>query len=61
MFTWQSGSSSDKFKLTNVSSKSFKQYNNYDTNISGVLINQNLKDMPLEYCISAKKSVKLFY
>ena len=61
MFTWQSGSSSDKFKLTNVSSKSFKQYNNYDTNISGVIINQNLKDMPLEYCISAKKSVKLFY
>ena len=60
MFTWQSGSSSDKFKLTNVSSKSFKQYNNYDTNISGVIINQNLKDMPLEYCISAKKSVKLF-
>ena len=58
MFTWQSGSATDKFKLTNVTTESFKNYNNFDTNISGVKINQLLKNMPLEYCIAAKKTVK---
>lgn len=57
MFTWQSGSSSDKFELTDVSSKSFTDYVNYNTSISGVCINQKLKNMPLEYCIAAKKTV----
>ena len=57
MFTWQSGSCSDKFELANVSSQSFSNFNNFDTQISGVSINQTLKKMPLEYCIAAKKTV----
>ena len=57
MFTWQSGSSSDKFKLTDCSSKSFSNYKNNNTNITGVLINQKLKDMSLQYCIAAENNV----
>jgi non-lysosomal glucosylceramidase len=56
MFTWQAGSGSDKFELTDVSSKSFKDFKNFDQNISGVCINQKLRNMPLEYGIAARKS-----
>lgn len=55
MFTWQSGSVSDQFKLEDVRSDSF-DYHAYDLNIAGVSINQKLNKMPLEYVIAAKKS-----
>ena len=58
MFTWQAGSSSDKFELTDVSSQSFQNFTNYNTSISGCLIKQKLRGMPLEYCIAADKSVR---
>ena len=56
MFTWQSGSSSDKFEVTNVSASAFDSYTKNDPEISGVLLKQNLRGMPLEYCIGVKKS-----
>jgi non-lysosomal glucosylceramidase len=59
-FTWQSGSASAKFELTDVVSSSFKDYTSNSTQISGVIINQKLKNIPLEYCISAKKTVTKF-
>lgn len=52
MFTWQSGSASNKFELKDVKSKSFN-----DLNVSGVTLSQKLKNMALEYCIAAKKTV----
>lgn len=57
MFTWQAGSSTDKFQLTDVSSHSFENYANYNTSVSGCVIKQKLRDIPLEYCIAAKNSV----
>ena len=57
MFTWQSGSATDRFKLTDVSSMPFTKYVNYNTEISGVLIDQKLKNLPLQYCLAAKKTV----
>ena len=73
MLTWQSGSSSNKFSLTNVSSMPFESYksakhlanidtrngkeaknSNKESEISGVLLKQNLRGMPLEYCIAVK-------
>lgn len=59
MFTWQSGSASDKFELTNVDTKAFSDYKNFDTNISGVLLSQKIKNIPLQYCIAAKNTVIL--
>lgn len=59
MFTWQAGSASDKFTLTDVSSRSFDNYTNSNQTIAGVSISQKLKNMPLEYCIAAKKNVIL--
>ncbi len=56
MFTWQAGSASDKFELTDVSSRSFKDFTNFNTSISGVAISQKLRGMPLEYCIAARNS-----
>ena len=58
MFTWQSGSSSNKFELSDVNSESFS-IDEYDTHASGVLIHQKLKKMDLDYCIAAKKTVRL--
>jgi len=57
MFTWQSGSASDKFELTNVDTKGFSDYKKFDTNISGVLLSQKIKNIPLQYCIAAKNTV----
>jgi non-lysosomal glucosylceramidase len=57
MFTWQAGSATDKFSLTDVSTRPFENYINNNTAITGVSIQQRLKNMPLEYCIAAKKSV----
>ena len=54
MFTWQSGSCSNRFELKDVKSKPFESSAN-NTNLAGVLLNQKLKNMPLEYCIAAKK------
>jgi len=56
MFTWQSGSASNRFELNDVKSKSFNELRN-DLNLAGVVINQTLKNMSLEYCIAAKKTV----
>ena len=56
MFTWQAGSASDKFELTEVSSKSFTNYSNFNTCCSGVTISQKLRNMPLDYCIAVKNS-----
>ena len=56
MFTWQSGSASNRFELKDVKSKSFNELRN-DLNLAGVVINQTLKNMSLEYCIAAKKTV----
>jgi non-lysosomal glucosylceramidase len=56
MFTWQSGSASDKFELSDVSSKSFENYESNGANITGVKINQKLRNIPLEYLISARKT-----
>jgi non-lysosomal glucosylceramidase len=62
MFTWQSGSASSKFELSDVSSKSFVNFASkpiFDTPgaISGVCINQKLKGMPLDYCVAVKQTV----
>lgn len=57
MFTWQAGSSSNKFELSDVSSKSFSKYVNFNESITGVKINQKLKNMPLEYVIAARNNV----
>jgi non-lysosomal glucosylceramidase len=57
MFTWQAGSAGNKYELTEVSSKPFEGFSNFGANISGVLLSQKLKNMPLQYCIAAKKSV----
>jgi non-lysosomal glucosylceramidase len=56
MFTWQSGSASNMFDLSDVSSESF-ELNDYQTQASGVLIHQKLKKMNLDYCVAAKKTV----
>jgi hypothetical protein len=56
MFTWQSGSCSNRFELKEVKSKSFESSTN-NTNLAGVLLNQKLKNMPLEWCIAAKKVI----
>jgi hypothetical protein len=58
MFTWQAGSASDRYELTGVSSGSFKNFEKFDTKQSGVVINQNIKNMPLQYCIAAKQTVR---
>jgi non-lysosomal glucosylceramidase len=58
MFTWQSGSASDKFEISNVSSSSFEMKGGVDSMIKGVVINQKIRNMPLEYCVSAEKTVK---
>jgi non-lysosomal glucosylceramidase len=54
MFTWQSGTSSNRFELKDVKSKKFEHLT---TNLKtcGVLLKQNLKKMHLEYCVAAKK------
>ena len=57
MFTWQSGSASDKFELSDVSSKAFVDYNNFDNSITGVIIDQKIKGIPLQYCVAAKNTV----
>ncbi len=57
MFTWQSGSSSNKFELSDVNSEPFDFDDENGTNSSGVLIHQKLKKMSLDYCIAAKKTV----
>ena len=54
MFTWQSGSSTDKFELTDVSSAPFSSYKKEGQNITGMLLKQKLRGIPLEYCVSAK-------
>jgi hypothetical protein len=56
MFTWQSGSCSDKFKLSDVTSKPFERYKQFDTEISGVIIDQKLKEIPLQYILAVKKT-----
>ena len=56
MFTWQSGSASDKFNLTDVSSKSFENYKQFNTEMTGVVLDQKLNGIPFQYCIAAKKS-----
>jgi len=53
MLTWQSGSASDRFELTDVSSAPV-DFTSEDITSSGVIINQKLNDNKLEYCISAK-------
>ena len=55
MLTWQSGSASTKFELTDVKAVPF-EHTNYGVTNAGVLLGQKLKDMPLEYAIAAKKS-----
>lgn len=55
MFTWQSGSASNKFELADVKAVPFK-HTNYGVTNAGVLLSQKLKCMPLEYAISARKS-----
>jgi non-lysosomal glucosylceramidase len=60
MFTWQSGSGSDRYELTDVLSESF-DINEYDTKASGVLIHQKLKKMNLDYCIAAKNTVRQIF
>lgn len=56
MFTWQSGTSSNQFELTNVRSLPIETYQNYGINITGVKIEQLYNKMLLEYCISAKNT-----
>lgn len=57
MFTWQSGTPSNKFELKDVKSKPFENNSPNGTNLSGVLLSQKLKGMPLEYCVAAVKKV----
>ena len=59
MFTWQSGSASNMFELSDVSSESF-EINDYQNQVNGVLIHQKLKKMNLEYCVASKKTVNHF-
>lgn len=59
MFTWQSGSSTNDFKLDSVSSQSF-EHSAYEAKISGVNISQTLNKMPLDYCVAAKSNVRIF-
>lgn len=54
MFTWQSGSASNEFKLSEVKSGSF-EHTEYGKSACGVLISQKLNTMPLEYCVAADK------
>lgn len=56
MFTWQSGSSSNRFELKHVNSKSFNQSSD-GLNMKGVLLRQKLKEISLEYCLCAIKRV----
>ena len=57
MFTWQSGSASEKFELTDVSSRSFVKLDS-DIQAEGVIISQKLSKMPLEFCVAARKTVR---
>ena len=58
MFTWQSGSSSDQFELKDVKSKSFSDSSSTNhINMAGVILSQKLKNMHLEYCLAANKTV----
>lgn len=56
MFSWQSGSCSDKFELSDVISRPFDSHEQYDTEISGVVIDQKIKNIPLQYILAAKKT-----
>ena len=56
MFTWQSGSASNKFEVTQIESNAF-EHTNFGQTLSGVILKQKLKNMPLEYCIAAEKKV----
>lgn len=49
MFTWQSGSSSDRFELTNVQAMPFD-----NSSMAGVQLKQQLRKMPLDYCVAVK-------
>ena len=60
MFTWQCGSASDSFELRDVKTKEFS-HSNYDTQLTGVSISQQLCKMPLEYCIAAQTSVTYMF
>ena len=56
MFTWQSGSASNKFELKNLDSRSFEK-----NGIAGIVLSQSLKNMPLDYCIAAIQTVIFLY
>ncbi len=56
MFTWQAGSTSSRFDLSDASSQSFQNYTNFGTHLSGVCIGQKLRNMPLDYCIAAREN-----
>ncbi len=55
MLTWQSGSASNKFEVCDARSEAF-EHTNYGESISGVILGQKLKGMPLEYCVSVRKT-----
>ena len=57
MFTWQAGSTSDRFELANVASRAVRDHCAHAITATGVMLKQTLKAMPLEYCIAAKQSV----
>lgn len=55
MLTWQSGSTSGKeFLIKNANSECFE-----DDIMTGVILNQKLKEMSLEYCLTVEKQVNL--
>ena len=56
MFTWQSGSASNKFELKRFDSRSFEK-----NGIAGVVLSQSLKNMPLDYCLAARQSVSFYF
>jgi non-lysosomal glucosylceramidase len=58
MFSWQAGSATDEFEIDQIVSGPFELYSAYETNVTGVVINQTINKMPLQYCVAAEATSK---
>ncbi len=56
MFTWQCGSATSRFVLSEVSSEPF-ELNEYNNTASGMILNQKFRDKQMAFCVAGHKTV----
>lgn len=56
MFTWQSGSSTNRFEIRNSRSKFVDE-----PHLSGIILSQSLKNIQFDYFLCAKKTVSIIF